>query len=415
MNLSIVLLSSCALGFLAQQSQQPLTLGDARAIARRNSPELAAARAALDAAVGRARQAGSLTNPTVSYAYEQTALDAQRTSQAIIAIEQPLELTGVRGARGEVARLRREAAEADLRAAENQLDYDITRAYATAQAAAVRFALAQEAITAFESAHRVTTARLTAGDASGYEARRIRLEVARYAALHAEADLARRTAHFALATIVGVPPDSLSLPPLADLPASVVAVPRDSVLTLALTRRPELIAAGRQSAAGLAEARAVGRERIPIPVLSGGWKTERPLTGDVRLDGFVAGIALPLPLWDRKGGAVTAANADARRRAAELEVVRRRVVREAEEAYAALEGAEQVVARLRPELTGEATAALRAAETAYREGELSLVEWLDAVRAYSEAQSVFATLRAEVFARRAALERATGGPLFEDR
>jgi cobalt-zinc-cadmium efflux system outer membrane protein len=402
----------------AQQSPRPLTLEEARAAARRVSPDLAAARAAADAASARARQAGAVTNPTFSYAYEQTSAGGQRNSQSIAALEQPLEITGVRGARHDAARLRQEAAEADLRAAEGQVGFEITRAYALAQATDERMALADRAATAFDRAQRVTGARLLAGDVSGYEARRIRLEGARYAALRAEAALARRTEYVALAALVAAPADSLVLPALApteSLSPAPPAISRDSILALALRRRPELVVAGRQAAAALADARAAGRERIPVPIASVGWKTERVTTGGARLDGFVAGISLPLPFWDRRGGAVAAAEADARRHRAEVGIIQRRVMREAEEAYAALHAAEEEVARLSPALGPEAAAALRAAETAYTEGEIPLVEWLDAVRAYHEAESIFVTLRAELHVRRAALERATGGTLFEDR
>ena len=401
---------------ISQQSR-PLTLEQAWAAARRVSPDLAAARAALDAASARAHQAGALTNPTLSYGYEQTSAGGQRTSQSIAALEQPLELTGVRGARQEAARLRREAAEADLRAVEGQVGFEVTRAYALAQAAEERMALAERAATAFDRAQRVTGARLVAGDVSGYEARRIRLEGARYAALRAEAALVRRTAHAALAALVGVPADSLVLPgltPPESLPPASAALSRDSILALALRRRPELVGAERQAAAALADTRAVGRERIPVPIASAGWKSERAATGGARLDGFVAGVSLPLPFWDRRGGAVAAAEADARRRAAEADAVRRRVVREAEEAYTALRAAEEEVGHLGPALGAEAAMALQAAEIAYTEGEIPLVEWLDAVRAYHEAESMFATLRAELQVRRAALERATGDTPSQD-
>jgi cobalt-zinc-cadmium efflux system outer membrane protein len=402
---------------ISQQPPRRLTLEDARAAARRVSPDLAAARAAVDAASARARQAGALTNPTLSYAYEQTSAGGQRNSQSIAALEQPLELTGVRGARHDAARLRQEAAEADLRAAEGQLGFEVTRAYALAQAADERMALADRAATAFDRAQRVTGARLVEGDVSGYEARRIRLEGARYGVLRAEAALARRTAFVALAALVAAPADSLVLPALAptdSIPPALPAISRDSILALALRRRPELLAAERHATAALADARAAGRERIPVPIAAAGWKTERTATGG-RLDGFVAGLSLPLPFWDRRGGAVAAADADARRRAADVDIARRRVAREAEEAYAALRAAEEEVARLSPTLGPEAAAALKAAETAYTEGEISLVEWLDAVRAYHETEAIFVTLRAELHVRRAALERATGGTLYEDR
>ncbi len=76
---------------------------------RRASPDLVAARAALNAASARARQAGALTNPTLSYAYEQTSAGVQRNSQSIVALEQPLELTGVWSARHDAAGARRSA------------------------------------------------------------------------------------------------------------------------------------------------------------------------------------------------------------------------------------------------------------------------------------------------------------------
>ena len=41
-----------------------------------------------------------------------------------------------------------------------------------------------------------------------------------------------------------------------------------------------------------------------------------------------------------------------------------------------------------------------------------LVEWLDAVRAYNEAQSTFAVLKADYLIQRATLERAVGSSVF---
>ncbi|HWP37145.1 MAG TPA: TolC family protein, partial [Gemmatimonadales bacterium] len=268
----------------------------------------------------------------------------------------------------------------------------------------------------FDRAEGVTSARLAAGDISGYEARRIRLETARYAALRAGAALARRTAYVTLAVLTGIPAESLVLagPPPSGPALPAIARSRDSILALALARHPELVAAERRAAAALADARAAGRERIPVPIASAGWKTERTALTGARLDGFVAGISLPLPLWDRRGGAAAAADAEARARAADLEAARRRVAREVEESYNALLAAEDELARLGPALGDEATAALTAAEAAYAEGEIALIAWLDAVRAFHEAESTFATLRAELHVRRAALERATGGALFED-
>jgi cobalt-zinc-cadmium efflux system outer membrane protein len=367
--------------------------------------------------LARARQAGALTNPTLSYGYEQTAVGNERNSQMITALEQPLELTGVRSARQEAARWLAEGAAADLGVARAEVAFEVTQAYALAQAAGERLALAERAAAAFDRAQRITGARLAAGDVSGYEARRVRLEGARYAAVRSEAALARRTAYLALAALTGMPPDSLvaaGLVPLESLPPGPAVLDRDSIVALALQRRPELRAGEAQVAAARANARAAGRERIPLPIISAGWKTEQISAAATRLNGFVAGVSLALPFWDRRGGAVSAANAEARAREADVELLRRQVIRDVEETHASLLAVVEDVQRLSAVLGPEATAALQAAETAYAEGEIGLVEWLDAVRAYHEAESSYATLRAELYVRRAALERATGAPPMED-
>jgi len=83
-------------------------------------------------------------------------------------------------------------------------------------------------------------------------------------------------------------------------------------------------------------------------------------------------------------------------------------VQEVEQAWSAVLAAETQLEALRPQLGSEASAALAAAEAAYAEGEITLVEWLDAVRAYQEAEASYASLRAETVIQRAALERAVG-------
>lgn len=392
-----------------------LSLEQARQQARRASPELSAAREAVTAAAARERQAGAFLNPTLAYQREQTSGDGQTNSQNIASVDQPIELGGIRRARVDVARLRREVAEARVAAAEAQLDFDVTRAYALAVAADRRATLAQEAASAFASATSVSRTRLVEGDVSGYSHRRIQLEAARYAGLLAEASLTRRTARLALATFLAASVDSLRGADLLlqDSVADVsVAIADDSLLSLAARHRAELRTATLEAEVAAAEGRLTARERMPVPTLSAGLKTEQAVGGD--FNGFVASVSLPLAIWDRRRGAIAAADAEGRRRVAEAESVRRRIAREVADAAAAFRAVDEQLTLLRPLLGSESQTALRAAQVAYTEGEISLVEWLDAVRAYQEAEGTLATLRAESLIRRAALERAVGVPLSRD-
>lgn len=395
---------------VARGAADTLTLRQARDLARRVSPELVAAREAMAAAAGRERQAGVFPNPTFSYQREQTSNEGQTNSQHIAAIDQPIDLGGLRSARAAAARLRRQVAEARLDVAEAQLDFDVARAYARAVAADRRVMLAQQATNAFARARTVSATRLVEGDVSGYADRRVRLEAARYAGLFAEASLARRTARLTLTSLLSSGGDSLAERELFLEEAPEMAVSSltlDSLRSLAVRHRAELRAVTLEAAAAAAETRLAARERLPIPVVSVGFKNEDVIGGG-DFNGFVAGVSLPLPLWDRRRGAIEAAGAEARRWDAEVEVVRRRVAREVGEAAAELRVVDEQLALLAPQLGAESAAALRAAQAAYSEGEISLVEWLDAVRAYQEAESAFASLRAESLIRRAALERAVG-------
>ena len=393
---------------------RPLSLAEARAMAQRSSPEVAAARQVVAGAAGRLRQAGAFSNPTLSYSREQTSRAGESNAQDIIGLEQAIELGGQRGARRRSAMAAHRAAEARLAGASARIDYDVARAYAAAVAARRRAALAATAADAFQRAGRVSEARLAGGDISGYQHRRLLLEAARYSALRLEAQVASDSADLMLASLLGWADSAghagrlLLVDTLLPVP---LALGSDSVVALAVAHRAELRAAAFDAEAGAFDVRLASAERVPVPVLSGGYKHERLGTG-ASLDGFAAGIAISLPLWDRRGGAVDAARAEAARRDAEVDILRRQTIRDA---LGALEGhralADQL-ALLRAQLGGDAAKALQAAEAAYAEGEIGLLEWLDSVRAYHEAETAYTMLQAEYIARRAALERVTGATLF---
>ena len=400
---------------VSAQDTSSLTLPRARALARAASADVMAARYAVDAAQARARQAGAFINPVLAYSREQTGRAGESTSQDIVGVDQTREGTGIRSARRDAARLRSSVAEARLRGAEALLDLDVARAYGQVIAADQRASLAQQAAEAFAAAARISERRLREGDISGFAARRIRLETARYAVLRAEALLARNTARVALATLTASPIDTSTRlrEPAANFTLAAISMTDDSLVALALRSRPELTAGALEVDVATAETRLASRERLPWATLSLGSKREEVIGGE-QLSGFVAGLSVPLPLWDRRSGAVGAAEAETRRRAAELAGVRRRVTREVTEGVEALRAIQEQLRVLGPDLQSDATSVLRSAQLAYAEGELSLIEWLDTVRAYYETQASIVNLRAELLVRAAALERAVGTSLIQE-
>lgn len=396
------------------QTARSLTLAEARSLARAASPELVAAREAVAVARGLGVQAAAFANPTFVYSTERTSGGAQANRQQIAGLDQRVEIGGQRRVRREIANFRTRSAEARLQAAEARVDFDVARLYALAVAADRRAALSRTAARAFTDAARVSGTRLAAGDVSVYADRRLRLETARYAALEAEALLARRAVRVALSALISANPDSIASSDviLSDSLPSVRPRPRSDALRLAaVISHPDLRAAALDADASAGEARLAARERIPTPVFSAGLKSEESAGEPETSNGFAAGFSVPLPIWDRRRGAIAAAEAGARQRMAELESTRRRITAGVFEAHDALVAAEQQIAMLAPQLGTQASAALRSAQFAYAEGEITLIEWLDAVRAYHEAETAYTVLVAETMIRRAALERAVGTPL----
>jgi cobalt-zinc-cadmium efflux system outer membrane protein len=378
-------------------------------LARRSSPELAAARQALAAAQGRTSVAGAFPNPMLEYGREQTSRDGLRNSQNVLSLEQSLDFFGRRGARRTAANALARAAAARVEAAEAGLDYEVTRLYATALAAERRAALAREAADAFSRALRQSQTRLAGGDISGYQHRRLRLEAARYEAGRLAMEVARDSSLRHLALLTGLAPADLAL--VDSLPPSPVPLSVDSLVARTLATRAELRAAAFEVEAAEAEVRVVRLERLSPPAVTAGFKTESVAAGD-RLSGFVLGVSLALPIWDRRAGAISAGVAEAARRSAQLESLRREAIREVHAALGMVQSLSGQLAALELELGEEARRARGAAETAYQEGEIGLLEWLDSVRAYHEAETTYVTLWSEYVTRRAALERVTGVALF---
>jgi outer membrane protein, heavy metal efflux system len=392
---------------LAAAQEPALSLAQARARAEAASPDLAAARHAVTAAAARERQAGAMPNPQLIYSREQTS-GAAGATQNIVMLDQPLALTGARSARRGAAVAERRVAEARLAAAVAALREDVVRAYAAAAGAGRRRALADDAATAFTRALRTSEQRLAAGDVSPYEHRRLRLEAARYAGLAQAARADEAVAIEQLRVLAGFPGapqlSDTTVPPALELPAESLAA--------AASRNADVVAAERDVEAAVALARVARAERTPVPSLGAGLKNERAADGS-RSGGFALQLALPLPVWDRRAGAVAAAEAETARRGSALERQRRAAATDVRAAAARHAALETQLAALDRELGDEAARALRSAEVAYTEGDIPLLAWLDAVRAYYEAAITRTELWTGLLEQRAALERLTGLSLFE--
>jgi outer membrane protein, heavy metal efflux system len=128
---------------------------------------------------------------------------------------------------------------------------------------------------------------------------------------------------------------------------------------------------------------------------------------------YGVGISLPLPLWDKKKGAITTATAEQQRALAELDTLRRDIVREVSSAAHLLTAARESLAIYTPAFRGKLKTALDTASQSYAEGRTSLLVFLETERTYYDTEAGYYETLQRLYDAQAALEAGLGMPLSE--
>ena len=361
-----------------------ITLQQALEEAESRSPAIMAARAAVEAAEARIRQAGFRSNPELSVEVENFAgtgtLSGFRGTETTVALSQRLDLGGRRQARVSVARAELAAQHLRLSIARADLAQGIREQFARAVAARERFQLAQESEARARELARVATILVDAGRDPPLRAMRARSAAAQALAELEGARADERASRATLASLFGVstPLEAVS-GPLLDLQPQSVDAEESLDVRLAEAERLAAEAALRQELAA----------RRLDPAVGLGVRHVRE-SGDFAL---VGGLSMPLQVFDRNQGNIAAARANVAaaeaRRAGALATVTVRV----RNAIANVEAAEARVEALEKAAIPEASQALRLAQISYREGRATLLELLDVQTAYTTAQAALTEAR----------------------
>lgn len=342
------------------------------------SPTVVAAEAEVAAAEARVRQAGYRSNPELSVEVENFAgtgeLRGLRSTETTVAVNQRLDLGSRRSARVNAARAELEVQKLKLAIARADLAQAVREQFARAVAAREKLSQATENEARARELARVAGILVDAGRDPPLRALRARSALAQAQAERELAAADELAARSSLAALFGV-----SQPVGGVAGAALDLVPRQV--------NPDASLDVQLADAERREAQAVVREQLAEtridPAVGVGLRHIRE-TGDV---GVVAGVSMPLRLFDRNQGNIQAARqlaaaADARR-ASTLATMTAR----ARNAIANVEAAQRRVEALEKAAVPEATEALRLAEISYREGRASLLELIDIQNAYTAARS----------------------------
>lgn len=354
-----------------------LTLEQALEEAEARSPAIIAARARVDAAEARIRQAGFRSNPELSVEVENFLgtgdLSGFQGTETTVAVSQRLDLGGRRRNRVAAARAQLLTEQLRLGIARADLTQSVREQFARAVTAHERLRIATENERLARELARVAGILVNEGREPPLRAIRARSAAAQATAELEAARAEERAARGTLASLFGVtdPPESVA-GALLDLQPSTID-PEQS-LEVRLAEAEQFLAE-----AGVGQAVSDGRLD---PAVGLGVRHVAE-TGDV---GLVAGVSMPLPVFDRNQGNISAARAEVRAAEANLASVTATARVRAQNAIINVEAAQARVEALEAAAVPEAAEAVRLAEISYREGRATLLELLDAQNAYRTAQ-----------------------------
>ena len=367
-----------------------LTLDQALEMAERRHPQLAETRALIEAASGRAQQAGTFPNPEAILGAQQIPVQSYPVPdrQYVAGFGQTIPLGNRLAKAREAELLDREVRLRGLESVHRQLRKRVHGSFATALYQESAFQ-AQGRITAgLASMVAVTKARLEAGDVIPQDLARSEMELARAEVELRRSESLRKQGLIALAAAVGDP--DLEVRSVEVNLEVAFEVPTLDALAANLSTQPELQAAEagvRASGARIALAKA---ERIPdvkVEALYHRLEVSEQNTFDL-------GMSIPLPLFNRNQGKLREARSEALAAEARVRNTANELSLNLRESYVALTNALENLKTFRNQILPRAEIVLKSAELRYASGDCALTDVLPVRRDWAAVHlSYLETLR----------------------
>ncbi|MCW5554434.1 MAG: TolC family protein [Verrucomicrobiae bacterium] len=383
--LVIILFAEAGLAASPTNQIENLTLDRALEMAERMHPQLAEARALVEAASGRAQQAGAFPNPEAIVGAQQLPLDSNASNQReyVAGITQPIPLGGRLGKAREAELLEREVRARGLEVTHRNLRKRVHSAFATALYQEQAFLAQSRIAQGFEKAVATTKARVDAGDAVPEDLARVEMELARAKVELQRSATMREHSLVALASAIGNV--GLSVKSLAGSLDATFEIPTLESLTASLSEQPEIQLASASIRASNARIDLAKVERIPdvkVEALYHRLEATKENTIDI-------GLSIPLPLFNRNQGRIREARADAAAAEARARTTQNELNLQLRESHAQLASALAASRALKNEILPRADTVLKAAEVRYDAGDISLSEVLPVRRNWAMMQLTY--------------------------
>ena len=365
-------------------------------------PRIAVAAARVQAARAEVAEARMRPNPSVSIEREVPYVDGTGFATNYLRLSLPLDLSGRRGKQIDAAETGVRAATSNAAQTKHEAVIEALRVYDDCARARLHVQLLTDARTALVRAVEIARQRSKTGAASGYEVQRFELELATHDDELAAAQIELRRARAQLAMLVGRTGE-LDATGTLDVPANVPAL---GTLLAKANDRGDLRAARLREQSARQRETAAGRGWVPLPTFTAGAMTTD--LGTETGTGYVAALSLSIPIFDRGQGDRARAAADRQLAKAESQWLQRQIPGAVQMAHATLVARIAQAQQVATAQVARLDTILGAAQTAFREGNASVVELLDAHRSARTVRLRALELRHQVARDKRELELAVG-------
>jgi cobalt-zinc-cadmium efflux system outer membrane protein len=384
-SLILCLLTLAGAGFeavAAPNSMERLTLDQALEMAESLQPQLAEARAMVEAAEGRARQAGAFPNPEAIVGANQQPLsgNAPNEREYVAGVGQTIPLSKRLSKARQAELLDREVRARGLEVKRRDIRKRVHSAFATALYQEKAYQAQNEIRQNAEKAVAATQARVEVGDAVKEDLARVEMELSRAKVELQRAQSLREQALVALASAMG--DAALTVKSLEGTLDATFEIPTLESLAANLASQPESALAETDIRARTARVDVAKAERIPdvkVELLYHRLEASSANTFDV-------GLSVPLPLFNRNQGKLREARAEVAAAEARSRMTQNELTTRLRESYLQLTGALASSRTLKTEILGKADTVLKTAEARYAAGDISLTEILPVRRDWAAVQ-----------------------------
>jgi outer membrane protein, heavy metal efflux system len=395
----VVLFGPAWLSLMAQSST-PITLDEAVREAIAGNRDLAAAR--LDISVAEARQITARLRPNPVVTFTGDHLDLLGTGYNSINSAGPnefsnridfiLERGGKRAARMDVAALGKSVAELGVEEAIRRLMFEVESAFVDVQLAKENLGLSQDNLRSLNGIVSVNTERVRTGDLAAVELGRSQVAAMQSQTAVRQAELQLLQARNRLRLLLGRPELLNDFDVAGAIRRDDRRIELEDIRARAFTRRPDLLEARRVVARNQADMKlqlAQGKIDYTTGVE---YRRQQAASGTGNSLGFF--FSMPLPVFNRNQGEIARADREIAQAAAQLRALEARLNGEITGAWQQYSTSRGLLEDIEQRMLSKARDVRQATEYSYRRGEASLVEFLDAQRAFNDVMQNYNEARA---------------------